>query len=137
MIPLPAHNDLQPIDTIPKMAEEAREQCRLVAGLRKCWKDLPDTERLIVFAIPNGGKRNAMEGANLKAQGVKAGIPDLCIILPNKTVIWVEMKAKDGHLSDAQEEMHKHMNALRHDVITAYSAEDAINRLERVLNERK
>lgn len=29
--------------------------------------------------IPNGGSRNTIEAANLKRQGVKAGVPDLCL----------------------------------------------------------
>lgn len=133
MIPLPDEFELQPIDTIPKMAEEAREQCRLVAALRRCWKDLPKNRKPIVFAIPNGGQRDAREGANLKAQGVLAGVPDLCIIRPKNVVIWVEMKAKGGKVSPAQLDMHIDMGELEHDVIVAYSAEDAIQKLRSYL----
>ncbi len=32
-----------------------------------------------IFAIPNGGKRDAREAARLKAQGVKAGVSDLFV----------------------------------------------------------
>ena len=32
-----------------------------------------------MFRIPNGGSRHPAEAARLKAQGVKAGVPDLCI----------------------------------------------------------
>ena len=35
-----------------------------------------------IFAIPNGGKRDVREAARLKAQGVKAGVCDLCLPLP-------------------------------------------------------
>lgn len=31
----------------------------------------------LLFHIPNGGQRNAGEAANLKRQGVKAGVPDI------------------------------------------------------------
>lgn len=31
----------------------------------------------LMFHIPNGGSRNKLEAANLKKQGVKAGVPDL------------------------------------------------------------
>ena len=30
-----------------------------------------------IYHVPNGGSRNAREAANLKAQGVKPGVPDL------------------------------------------------------------
>lgn len=33
----------------------------------------------LLYHIPNGGSRNTIEAANLKRQGVKAGVPDLCL----------------------------------------------------------
>lgn len=36
------------------------------------------------FAIPNGGERHAAVAANLKAEGVKTGIPDIFLPLPKK-----------------------------------------------------
>jgi hypothetical protein len=38
--------------------------------------------RPLAFAIPNGGKRDAREGARLKLQGVTAGVPDIFIACP-------------------------------------------------------
>lgn len=125
-ITVPDDWELQPIDTMPKMPEEAREQCRLVAALRRHWKDLPTSERPIVFAIPNGGQRDAREGANLKAQGVLAGIPDVQIVLPCGKVLWLEMKAHDGRLSPVQRTLHADLVDLGHRVRTAYSAEDGL-----------
>lgn len=47
-----------------------------------------------VFAVPNGGHRNALEAKNLKRSGVKAGVPDLVIPLPNAEYhgLFIEMK---------------------------------------------
>lgn len=47
-----------------------------------------------LFAIPNGGRRNAREAARLKAQGVKAGVSDLMLAIPSKEHhgLWIEMK---------------------------------------------
>lgn len=36
----------------------------------------------MLFAIPNGGLRTKATGAKLKAEGVKAGIPDLFLPVP-------------------------------------------------------
>lgn len=33
----------------------------------------------MLYHIPNGGSRNKREAANLKRQGVRAGVPDLCL----------------------------------------------------------
>ena len=48
-----------------------------------------------VFHIPNGGSRNKMEAANLKRQGVKAGVPDLMFPVPLRGFhgLFIEMKA--------------------------------------------
>ena len=35
-------------------------------------------ELLLLFHVPNGGSRNKAEAANLKRQGVRPGVPDLC-----------------------------------------------------------
>lgn len=47
-----------------------------------------------LFAIPNGGYRNPQEAASLKRQGVKAGVPDLCLSYPSKSShgLYIELK---------------------------------------------
>lgn len=132
-IPLPSASALQPLSTIPIKAEEAREQARLVAALRCHWSKIVDlSERPIIYHVPNGGKRDPREATNLKVQGALAGVPDLEIVLPHGRSLKIEMKASDGRLSASQIELHDHMSALGHAVITAYSAEDALNKLQHV-----
>ena len=61
-------------------------------------------ERLL-FAIPNGGNRNVITAANLKAEGVRAGIPDLFLAVPRGGFggLFIEMKKqKGGRVSDKQ-----------------------------------
>ena len=36
-------------------------------------------ELALLFAIPNGGKRHVAVARKLKAEGVKAGVPDICL----------------------------------------------------------
>jgi VRR-NUC domain len=131
MIPLPDDYELQDPSTVPIKKEEAREQARLVAALRRRWNLLPDEMRPVVAHIPNGGSRDAREASNLKIQGVLAGIPDLIIVLPCGESAWIEMKAKDGRVSKGQADLHTHFHALGHDVITAYSAEEALAALRK------
>lgn len=131
MIPLPDDFDLQDPDTIPIKKEEAREQARLVAALRRCWKDLPDDKRPVIAHIPMGGSRDAREASNLKIQGALAGIPDLILVLPSGETAWIEMKAKDGRVSLTQNTLHHHFTMLGHEVITAYSAEEALAALRK------
>jgi hypothetical protein len=130
---LPTPADLQPISTMPRMPEEAREQCRLVGALRKAWHALPDYCRPKVFAVPNGGKRNAAEATNLKAQGVLAGVTDLIIMLPLGKTIWLEMKADEGRMSPTQKLFSENAQALGHHINAAYSAEQALAEIRLML----
>lgn len=133
MIPIPDDYELQDPATVPIKKPEFREQARLVAALRRRWFLMPDELRPIVFAVPNGGKRDAREAANLKAQGVLAGIPDLGIMLPKARMIWIEMKAENGRVSAMQADLHPHISALEFPMIVAYSAEDALEQLRNLL----
>lgn len=58
----------------------------------------PDSRLKLLFAIPNGGQRNAIVGAKLKATGVKKGVPDLLLPIPNKTHhgLFIELKRTKG-----------------------------------------
>lgn len=55
-------------------------------------------------AVPNGGRRDAVTGAKLKAEGVLAGVADLELHIPNATHhgLFIEMKTPKGRLSEAQ-----------------------------------
>ena len=47
-----------------------------------------------LYHIPNGGKRDPKTAARLKAEGVKAGVPDLCLPVPRKGFhgLYIELK---------------------------------------------
>jgi hypothetical protein len=59
-----------------------------------------EMNRIVFFHVPNGGTRNALEGANLKRQGVKAGVPDIVIPIPRKPYhgLFLELKRDEKSL---------------------------------------
>jgi hypothetical protein len=62
-------------------------------------------ELAMLFHIPNGGSRNRIEAARLKAQGVCPGVPDLCLPVARGAYhgLFIELKRqKGGRLSDEQ-----------------------------------
>lgn len=63
-------------------------------------------ELRLLYAIPNGGKREIRTAAMLKSEGVKPGVPDICLPIPRggKHGLYIELKRrKGGTVSPAQE----------------------------------
>ena len=78
---------------------------------------------VLIFAIPNGGKRSIGAGRKFKAEGVVAGVPDLFIPAWN---LWVEMKRESGgRLSPDQKTMITYLESIGHCVIVGKGAADA------------
>lgn len=88
----------------PKLGRQYPEDALQKAVVEWCDWALPDDA--LCFAIPNGGKRSKVVAALLKATGVKAGIPDLCIVWRGRA-LFVELKSARGSLSREQREMHR------------------------------
>ena len=69
----------------------------------------------LVYHVPNGGRRNAIEAARLKSAGVRAGVSDLHIPLPilnrplegsESTGLWIEVKAPGKHRRPTMAQSH-------------------------------
>lgn len=52
----------------------------------------------VMYAIPNGGKRAIQTAAMLKAEGVKPGVPDICLPVPRGHYhgLYIELKRRRG-----------------------------------------
>lgn len=88
-----------------------------------------------MFHVPNGGSRNRVEAANLKRQGVKAGVPDIFLPVARGGFhgLFVEMKAEGGRLSEKQEEWLADLHAQGYAVKVAYGWEEARKAIEAYL----
>ena len=62
-----------------------------------------------LFAIPNGGKRNAREAKRMQLEGVVAGVADLFLAVPCGKYhgLFIEMKAGKNGQSDFQKEFQQ------------------------------
>lgn len=88
-----------------------------------CWiannADKVDPRLKFAFAVPNGGERNKATASRLKAEGVKAGVPDVFVPIPSNCGkyhgLWLEFKRpgtdekKEGTLSDKQEKYRDYL----------------------------
>jgi hypothetical protein len=88
-----------------------------------------------IFAIPNGGHRAMTVAKQMKAEGVRAGVPDLHI---PEWRLWIEMKrVKGGRLSDEQKDWIIYLENIGHTVIVGLGATDASRKvLEHIKNPR-
>ena len=86
----------------PRVEREHAEQVALVTWAKFESGRVP--ELALLFAIPNGGHRNKATAGKLKAEGVKAGVPDLCLPVARGHYhgLYIELKAKGGRATPDQ-----------------------------------
>lgn len=63
---------------------------------------LENLGELTFFHVPNGGGRSRTEAGIFKGLGVRAGVPDLVLMLPGGRTAFIEIKAPQGRMSQAQ-----------------------------------
>lgn len=93
-------------ESLAKAGTERAEQVALFAWAALTASQYPELR--LLFAIPNGGLRNKIVAANLKAEGVRAGVPDM--FLPVARGRWhglfIELKRRTkNHVSSEQLKM--------------------------------
>lgn len=59
----------------------------------------------MMYHIPNGGKRGRAEAVRFKAEGVKAGVPDICLPVARGEWhgLYIELKRRDGGVVSAEQ----------------------------------
>jgi hypothetical protein len=118
---------------------ESAEQCALFQWAAVWAKSRPELGML--FAIPNGGARSKATAGRLKAEGVKAGVPDICLPVRRSPygALWIEMKRpksagrRKGELSEPQKEWLGDLQAAGHCVAVCYGAAEAIATIDAYL----
>lgn len=91
--------------------------------------------RYIIAAIPNGGRRNALEAKIMKSEGVLAGFSDL-IIVANRSVLFVEVKTKTGRQSELQKKFQTDVERLGFQYSICRSLQDFQLTIEKFLRDR-
>lgn len=60
-----------------------------------------------MYHVPNEGKRSVQRGAQMRAEGLKKGVPDVCLPVPRRGygALYIEMKrVRGGRLTEEQKE---------------------------------
>lgn len=99
----PNKNYVQPMGRNRK-TKEAEEQEALFRWAAWASKQTPALE--LLFHVPNGGRRDEKEAAHLKRQGVRAGVPDLCLPVARGGYngLFIELKTEGGRASAEQKD---------------------------------
>lgn len=113
--------------------EEHRIQCACVRWFRFSYP----TIRNCLFAVPNGGRRDAVTAAKLKAEGVVSGVADLILLIPRRDfgALLIEMKTPKGTQSASQKEWQKLVEEQGYRYIICRSLDDFMTKIEAYLNE--
>ena len=110
---------------------EHNEQCAVIHWWRK-WHHKFNVPEFMLFAIPNGGSRDIITGARLKAEGVRRGTPDLFLAVParGRHGLFIEMKYNKGRLSDEQTAFLLVAENRDYTTRVAWTAEEAIDAIK-------
>lgn len=116
---------------IPHEANEQEALSRWVRFARCIYPELD-----LLYHIPNGGSRNRLEAANLKRQGVKAGVPDLCLPVARGKYhgLYIEMKYGKNKTSDKQNEWISALTVQGYAAAVCYGWEEAQRLITKYLN---
>lgn len=125
--PMPKEKREYKLSGIPTESQEQR-------AFVKWWRMQYPSIR--IFAIPNGGMRDAITGAILRAEGALPGLPDL--FCP-RLLLWCEMKrSKGGIISDAQDDWHNYLVVdCGHTVLVTHGCDDAIGQVKLFMKYRE
>ena len=124
-------------DTADK--SESREQSDVIAWANQCAALGIHPELEWLHAIPNGGKRDKIEAAHLKAQGVKSGVPDLFLPVPKGGYhgLYIEMKVNKNKPTDNQIKWLSALSSFGYATSVCYSAKEARDKIEKYISIKK
>ena len=117
---------------------EHDEQTALFQWAAMMESQIPELANL--FAIPNGGHRHKAVAAKLKAEGVKAGVPDIFLAVPREGTwdacglgpctlphagLFIELKAGKNKTTESQDEWIERLSKAGYRVAVCYGFEEA------------
>lgn len=106
------------------------------------WAEMSNIPELeLMYAIPNGGQRNKVVAAKLKREGVKKGVPDVCLPVARGGFhgLYIELKkpkdAKSGEGKATKEQLdwQIRLNAEGHLTVICVGWENAKKTIETYL----
>ena len=95
-------------------------------------------KKIPIFHIPNGSYKSVTARTKSKQEGLKAGVPDLMIPVPNKNHhgLFIEMKrVKNSKVSGHQKQWIELLNKQGYKAIVCYGNNEAIKEIENYIKD--
>lgn len=90
------------------------------------------------YAVPNGSNKSLTAQRKFKAEGLKAGVPDMVILLEGGRSVYIEMKrVKGSTTSKEQKEWQERLRVLGFSAHICKGASEAIKAIESHFPETK
>jgi hypothetical protein len=118
-----------------RKAPEHEEQAALIEWTEYNLNRFPELEYL--YAVPNGARTSRSQAVKLKREGMKAGVPDLCLPVPRGPYhsLYIEMKAEDGRPSVEQKRWLAFLNKHGIKAVICYGWLEAKDVIEQYLEQ--
>ena len=103
------------------------------------WEQGTHPELLLMFHIPNEGKRSLQRGAMMRRMGLKAGVPDICLPVPRGKWhgMFIEMKRqRGGRLTDEQDGWLKALSRQGYYCVVCKGWESAVKEIKAYLSQQ-
>lgn len=111
--------------------EESKLQRAIMKWANLAAKTDPRLETL--YAIPNGAHVTTINRMRLVSEGLKKGMPDLCLPVRSRdgqySNLFLEVKVKNSKPTEVQKECHKLLEAHGNRVVVVRSLDEAIEYL--------
>ena len=110
--------------------KEEVEQITLFSWAEFAKNKYPELD--LMYHVPNEGKRSAAMGARLNAEGLKAGVPDVCLPTAHGGYIglYIEMKVKPNKPTEQQKQWLRDLRGAGHFTAVCYTWEEAKDLIE-------
>jgi hypothetical protein len=92
------------------------------------WKEYSWPWLRNLYAVPNAGKRSFALAARMKREGLKAGVPDMCIAYPSGGWhgLYIEFKKKYGGQTTEQANWFDRLQKAGYRCVICFSLEEAV-----------
>ena len=130
-------DELRELDNKTRHKKYDDEEHRIQSACVRAFRYKYPQFRHNLFAVPNGGRRDKVTGAKLKAEGALAGVSDLILLKSNSKygALLIEMKTPTGRQQESQKEWERLISQDGYKYVICRSVDNFLSEVEQYLGE--